>query len=267
MDIEYIKNKWINRTDKDIEAGIRGWNSVVDEYIYSDDTRLDRNPFLIYLQKKVPLSDDMSVLDVGCGAGAYSIALAEKVGKVTGIDYSPKMIEAAISSASQMGIHNVEFMVCNWYDCSDHSFDGKFDFVFAHTTAAIADYNTFVKMINASKTYGILCETARRTDDVYDEICKIAGIGANKDDAHVAYAFDTLWGRGLNPEIDYIDTVWKSSLPVGEAEAWYLGKLKTNSEIDNAVTGKICEFLRSISKDGMVEETISTKLVNLFWKA
>jgi len=38
---------------------------------------------------------DRTVLDIGCGAGRFTIPLAEKGMKVTGIDYSPEMVRMA----------------------------------------------------------------------------------------------------------------------------------------------------------------------------
>ena len=42
--------------------------------------------------KSHELCKDMQVLDVGCGAGAYSCRIAERTGSVTGVDFSPRMI-------------------------------------------------------------------------------------------------------------------------------------------------------------------------------
>lgn len=266
MDLVYIEKQWVNNMNVDIASSISAWDSVAEDYVYDDTVHLDSNSFLLYLKEKVPLSKNMTVLDVGCGAGAYSIALAEKVQKAVGVDYSPKMIEAAERTSAQLGVTNATFMVRDWYDCSDHSFDGKFDLVFAHTTPAIADYGTFVKMIHATKRYGLLCKPARRTDEVFDQIRQIAGIKTKHDDASVAFAFDTLWGCGFNPDISYQPTVWKSSKTIAEAEKWYLGRLKGSNQLDEKTEKNIKEFLQDISKDGVVEETTCTTLVNLFWE-
>ena len=51
-----------------------------------------------------------TVLDVGCGAGRVSVALAKKGYVVTGLDFLPEMIELANRQANSHGI-NVEFKV------------------------------------------------------------------------------------------------------------------------------------------------------------
>ncbi len=58
---------------------------------------------------------DKTVLDIGCGSGRIALLLAEKGMKVTGIDYSSKMIELADEylrkyKASAKTELNVEFM-------------------------------------------------------------------------------------------------------------------------------------------------------------
>jgi ubiquinone/menaquinone biosynthesis C-methylase UbiE len=54
------------------------------------------------------------VLDVGCGRGAATVALAEAVGSdghVTGIDLSPRMVEACGADIAGRGLSNVEVQV------------------------------------------------------------------------------------------------------------------------------------------------------------
>ncbi|GAA2468588.1 class I SAM-dependent methyltransferase [Winogradskya humida] len=53
-------------------------------------------------------------LDVGCGRGAATVALAEAVGgdgHVTGIDLSPRMVEACGADVAGLGLSNVEVRV------------------------------------------------------------------------------------------------------------------------------------------------------------
>jgi len=58
--------------------------------------------------------ENKSVLDIGCGSGRISFKIAEKGGKVTGIDYSNSMIELAKKYQKQLKNSNVEFKCCDF---------------------------------------------------------------------------------------------------------------------------------------------------------
>ena len=61
------------------------------------------------------LTDDESVLDVGCGTGTLSLMIANKMDgrrSVSGIDLSPRMIEVAKRKASRNG-RSVEYRVAS----------------------------------------------------------------------------------------------------------------------------------------------------------
>ncbi len=68
-----------------------------------------------------------TVLDVGCGPGVYSIALAEKgAARVTGVDFSANMIGIAKSRAAVSGQSDrCEFIVADITACN---FKKKFDY-------------------------------------------------------------------------------------------------------------------------------------------
>ena len=51
------------------------------------------------------------VVDVGCGCGPTTLAIAGKVSQVTGVDIAPKLIARATERAAQVGIGNADFQV------------------------------------------------------------------------------------------------------------------------------------------------------------
>ncbi len=53
------------------------------------------------LQQWLPTTSSL-VLDVGCGTGSLSVLVAEAGHKVVGIDFSPNMIELAVTKAKQI---------------------------------------------------------------------------------------------------------------------------------------------------------------------
>src|SRR5690606_34845483 len=65
------------------------------------------------------------VLEIGCGMGMYSLALALTNGHVTGIDIAPQAIQMARRAGDRLGIENVDFQVKNAIalDFPDRSFD------------------------------------------------------------------------------------------------------------------------------------------------
>ena len=266
MNIPYIREQWVNQMNVDSSASISAWDSVAEDYVYDGSVTLENNSFLQFMQSKIKLSADMGVLDVGCGAGAYSLALSSKVNKVVGVDFSPKMIEAAKRSACQIGVTNAEFLERDWYNCDGNEFKGQFDIVFAHTTPAIIDYATFMKMMNASKKYCLFCKPARRTDEVFDQLRNLLGMEKLMHDESIAYTFDTIWAHGYNPEISYEKTVWRSSKNLDDAKVWYLGRLKGSGALSAGQEELVCRHLDNISENGKVTETTHTTLVNLFWE-
>ncbi len=93
-------------------------------------------------------------LDIGCGAGAIALALAEAVGpagSVTGADVSAPLLERARARAVEDGIGNLDFVLA---DAQDHDFAlGGFDLVasrfgvmfFADPVAAFANLRRAVR--------------------------------------------------------------------------------------------------------------------------
>ena len=54
------------------------------------------------------------IIDVGCGAGATSISIAQKVGTasvVTGLDISPVLVTEATKRAQVLGLENLNFVL------------------------------------------------------------------------------------------------------------------------------------------------------------
>ncbi len=265
MNLSYLKKEWCIQPDADPAASIRAWDAVTDEYLPDDTVTFESDHFLKYLQSKICLTKKMRVLDVGCGAGAYAAALAPRVGHIVGVDFSPKMIEAARRSSASLNLQNTTFLERDWHFGDEHEFDGQFDLVFAHTTPAVADYRTLEKMMRASRRHCLICKPARRTDEVLDRLRGLLNLESDSNDDSVAYTFDTVWTHGYNPEIRYDKVIWKSVHALDEAKLWYLGRMNGTKALSPDQEKAACAYLEAISKDGKVTETIHTTLVTMYW--
>ncbi|MCU0461059.1 MAG: class I SAM-dependent methyltransferase [Bacteroidales bacterium] len=97
------------------------------------------DPLLSGLRRAVLEAIDPSatVIDIACGPGTLSLAMAQKANHVTGIDLDEKLISYASGTAGKKGIWNVSFAL---HDASDLSVyhDKKFDI--AVTSMAIHQF-------------------------------------------------------------------------------------------------------------------------------
>lgn len=65
-----------------------------------------------HMAASLGLRGDEHVLDVACGTGHASLAIAKKMkrGRVTAVDFSPGMLDQARKKASALNVNNVEFL-------------------------------------------------------------------------------------------------------------------------------------------------------------
>lgn len=265
MELSQIRKQWARPVNSK-PANAAAWDSMAA--CFSGSMTLpdwDGNPFLRQLRDEVPLTRETTVLDIGCGTGAYALALAEKVRRVVGIDVSPKMLEHAQKHARMRGIENVSFRCA---DFSDAAIGEKYDLVFAHMTPAVSDAAAFEKMLACSAGSCYLVKPVHRTDSVYDRLKEIAGGpgGPESFDRGMLYAFTMLWQTGRLPTLRYRPETWEMAKTMEEARGWYLNRLKAYGTLDGAAEKRAADYLNGIAdENGIVHETVHTVIATMGW--
>lgn len=269
MKLEEIKAKWDYR-ERDVAASVEMWDSMAQQFSdYELPTK--ENSFLMKLiAEKNLIGKAGNVLDVGCGAGKFSFALADDCQHVIGLDLSPKMIEKAAEKKIEMGHENVDFFVNDWHasDLESLGFKGNFDLVIANMTPAVRNAQTFLKLSEASKGYCVLTKPIKRLDPVSDAIREMLGIDQKKEsaDMEVLYALEILWLQGMLPEIHYEEQIWDMKKPIDAAYQLYANRMKSYRELTPEEENKIRDYLVSIAQDGLVEEKVETTITTICWK-
>ena len=85
---------------------------------------------LLRLIREEPLRE-RTVLDVGCGKGRLTFALAEEAGRIIGIDWSDQLIQEAGQHARTLGLDHITFM-CGDAERIEYRELGLIDLVVAH---------------------------------------------------------------------------------------------------------------------------------------
>jgi len=117
------------------------------DILYQDKDYQSECDFLEEVFKKYAKYPIRTILDLGCGTGGHSLILAERGYRVTGVDFSEKMLEIGRDKAKEKEM-SVEFLQG---DIGNLNLNGKFDAAIA--MFAVMSYQTTNKDIeNALKS-------------------------------------------------------------------------------------------------------------------
>ena len=111
------------------EKQLEAWNGGESVHYVDHADRYDRQlaPFTEALLEEVRRTPHRSLLDVGCGCGALTLAAARIADAAVGVDISAPLSEVASERARAARIDNVEFVVA---DAQTYLFaQGRFDLV------------------------------------------------------------------------------------------------------------------------------------------
>ncbi len=74
----------------------------------------DADDYVAQFVSRLSLSPELSVLDVGCGIGTVTMALARQVRCVTALDWSPRMLEAVARRVAEQQLEHVRTVRLDW---------------------------------------------------------------------------------------------------------------------------------------------------------
>ncbi len=268
--LEELKKQWTLGENYESSVQQRIWDRRAVDFDAHPLPSLEGDEFLRLINDNVTLSKEIDTLDVGCGAGRYSIALAEKVGMAYGVDISPNMIAAAEKRAESLCISNCSFKAIDWAaaDIDEMGLRGRFDVVFAHMTPAICDYSTLDKMNSCSKGLCMLRKPTRRTNLVQDECYALAGLPGEKNlDKDLINIFTYAWGMGYEPRLYYNTETWHSEQDTEEFYLWISDRIRLRNGLGEKEAESIHKYLKELEgENGKVREETVTTNVTVLWR-
>ncbi|MGD9807881.1 MAG: class I SAM-dependent methyltransferase [Deferribacterales bacterium] len=200
-------------------------------------------------ERGVPLSGS-SILDVGCGSGKFSIALAKECGSLHGIDISGVMLRILQEDALAEGVDNITTEKTGWEE-----FEGKgdtYDIVFCSTTPAVREPEAYQAVHGmARKAVVYLGWAGRKESDVSIAACRHFGI-EQKDFNDTTDLKKWLDEQGIEYQADVIENEFSRTEPVSGAvetirgTVGYMGIKATEQDIEAILKGMV--------KDGEVTD-------------
>ena len=255
----------------DRETGAKKWNSVADQFNNLKVPVWGEDLFLKTIERLPVWGPDSKVLDLGCGAGRYSIAIADKCGTVIGSDVSPKMIEFADKKKKEYGKENITFVNECWHDVDvkESGYEKKFDLIFGHMTPAFDTVEDIEKATRASKGYCVLATFAERQAPVAERFLKFMETESQWNDAgKLPMFFEYLYKAKKYPQVSYYCRDDTQEFDEKGAVSFLRDRyvLDTAVEADERTEDKIRKFVRTELKNGKFVNVVNAVIVTLVWQ-
>lgn len=245
------------------------WDGLAEKFCSYEIPTFENNEFLQLLKREEMLDNNGCALDIGCGGGKYSLALAPYFNKIIGTDISKNMIEGARKKCSEENINNVEFMEVSWeeLDAEKLNWENKFDFVFAHMTPAVNEEETINKLRHVAKGWCGVTKSVYRKSEIADKINDICGgiyndYGENELNNLIAI----LWADGITPNIFYEHLTWEDTHPKDKTAENYIKRMSIKKELTEKEKSEIIGYCNSIAVNDSITEFTKVIECTVYWK-
>jgi len=177
--------------------------------------------------RRVEVSENDIVLDVGCGPGTIGLALAPQVKKVYGLDYSQGMIRALEQNIADMQLTNVESIFASWED--NWSAIPVCDIAVVSRASIVADMDSALTKLNNQARKRVYMTHLVGGRFVSREIAELLGRDDTSFPDHM-YVLNMLYQRNIYPTLDYIESPSRlagstNANELIEKVAWSFGEL------------------------------------------
>jgi ubiquinone/menaquinone biosynthesis C-methylase UbiE len=238
-DLNRMERDWDTRArtapEYYIASGRQDWNK--EDFFRGGEINVENevDSDLANICRRRPASR-MRMLEIGCGAGRMTRALARRFGEVHGVDISSAMIELATANLSDLP--NVRLHKNNGKDLSglrSHAFDFAFSFiVFQHipSLAVIASYvNDVYRCLRPGSLFKFQVQGGRESESPADTW---VGVTLSSQEAHAlanACGFEVIAESGEGTQYYWL-WFWKPEL------AWMPRRLRSTAR-------KVAESLKT----------------------
>ncbi|NPV28098.1 MAG: class I SAM-dependent methyltransferase [Firmicutes bacterium] len=224
---------------------------------------------LAWLEQQGVLHPEIEVLDIGAGAGTFTIPLAPQVKKVVALEPALAVLAALQKKVEAEGLTNVQFLDLEWekIDPVVERLAGKFDLVFASLTPGVRDVETLEKMMACSRRWCFLCDYAgRRSAPGREELWRLLfGEEMPMPGYDIIYPLNYLYASGYCLSFQTWEDDWGDELPVEEAVAGLEEFFRLYTEVTPEIKKTIAGYVEQHAVNGVYREEYRVRLGMILW--
>jgi SAM-dependent methyltransferase len=261
------------RHDSNQEA-INTWNRRAKNFDSNVGSGLGQKrvlEVLDFLKAYGILAGKLKIIDIGCGPGNFSLALAQLGHTVWALDPAAKMLdllEKKLDENPELK-SRVNPVQADWItlDLSEYGWERHFDLVFASMTPGISNVSTLEKALRASKEYVYLSRFAgqRIHASVQAIWSQLYGTAYYHNSQDIFYPLNWLYASGYRPVLHYSHWERNHSQRVDEAIAEIMNMLSLRVDITKHVESVIRSYVEERAVNGLFAERKGATAAMLLW--
>ncbi|MGQ9558134.1 MAG: class I SAM-dependent methyltransferase [Desulfurispora sp.] len=228
------------------------------------------NTVLKWLGQHQVLDQSSHILDIGAGAGVFTLPFARLAARVTALEPAAAMCQILRKRLQAASLTNVEFCDTPFelLDPQQARMAASYDLVFASLTPGVRDVATLHKMEHCSRQWCFLCcfageRIAPARQELWQQIMSGPLVWPANE---IIYPLNYLYNRGTPFSCFIWDEDWSEELPVDLAVETLTQFFAGYCEITPSIEQTITRYVQERAQNGYFLEEYRSRLGMLLWK-
>ncbi len=187
---------------------LKGWASKGasdwDKKAASFSSRNRTSPYNDLILSHLPLTPEMTVLDIGCGPGTLSLPIAKRVQSVTALDFSQNMLGILQTDAKKRHLNNIETYRCAWEDDWSSLGIKPHDIAIASRSLSVDNLQKAITQLNTFATKYVFIADRISPTPFDPEVFSAVGRDFNSGPDYI-YTLNILYSLGIHPNVTILE--------------------------------------------------------------